>query len=98
MKDLHSLSHDDLLNRMVAFEKAELHVKTVTLRVVQQQVAFAHGQAKKWLADETGHGKLFHEITMMGFDSLNDWQKQVYEGIRADRQAVVDEMRRRMKS
>ena len=98
MRDLHILSNDALLHHMVVFEKQELHVKTVTLRVVQQQVAFARGQAKEWLADKTGHGRLFHELAIMGFDTLHDWQKQAVESIRANRQAVVDEMRRRMKS
>ena len=44
------------------------HLERRTLRFKTNLLKFETGVAKKWQADETGHGRLFIELVIMGLD------------------------------
>jgi len=44
------------------------HLERRSLRLKSNLLKFETGVAKKWQADETGHGRLFCELVIMGLD------------------------------
>lgn len=57
------------LNKQIWLHKEMVqHLARRSIRFKMALLKFEGSQAKKWQADETGHGRLFCELVIMGLD------------------------------
>jgi len=67
-KPLPEMSTAELNEQIWLHHEMVGHLERRNLRFKTSLLKFETGVAKKWQADETGHGRLFIELVIMGLD------------------------------
>ena len=67
-KPLPEMSTAELNEQIWLHQEMVTHLARRSLRLKSNIFKFESGVAKKWQADETGHGRLFIELVIMGLD------------------------------
>jgi hypothetical protein len=67
-KPLPEMTIPELNEQIWLHQEMVTHLARRSLRLKSNLLKFETGVAKKWQADETGHGRLFIELVIMGLD------------------------------
>jgi len=67
-KPLPDMSVSELNEQIWLHQEMVKNLARRSLRLRSNLLKFETGVAKKWQADETGHGRLFIELVIMGLD------------------------------
>jgi hypothetical protein len=67
-KPLREMTIAELNEQIWLHKEMVQHLERRSMRFKMALLKFEGSQAKKWQADETGHGRLFCELVIMGLD------------------------------
>ena len=67
-KPLREMTVAELNEQIWLHKRMAQHLERRSMRFKMALLKFEGSQAKKWQADETGHGRLFCELVIMGLD------------------------------
>ena len=84
-KPLPDMSVAELNEQIWLHQEMVTHLARRSLRLKSNILKFETGVAKKWRDDETGHGRLFCELVIMGLDE----EEQAIEAERTELYKVL---------